>query len=96
MIRQFEWDVARRYLRGRSEDGFVSATAGFAICGISLGVAVLIIVMSVMNGFQATLINQLVGLRGHILVQSPIGEIRDFDELTKSIERVEFVVDADH
>ena len=94
MIKGFEWMIAARYLKGGREDGYVSLMAILSVVGIMLGVATLIVVMSVMNGFQATLINQLLGLRGHILVQSPAGVILEYDSLTQEIETVEGVVDA--
>ena len=86
--------IAARYLKGGREDGYVSLMAIMSMVGIMLGVATLIVVMSVMNGFQATLINQLLGLRGHILVESPAGVIYDYDTLTAEIETVDGVVSA--
>ena len=66
----FEWLVAIRYLRSRRKEGFVSVIAGFSLTGIALGVATLIIVMSVMNGFRAELLGRILGLNGHINVSS--------------------------
>ena len=62
----FERMVALRYLRARREEGFVSVIAGFSLAGIALGVATLIIVMSVMNGFRAELMQRILGLNGHL------------------------------
>ncbi len=64
----FEWMVALRYLRARRREGFISVIAGFSFAGIMLGVATLIIVMSVMNGFRSELLNKIVGINGHIFV----------------------------
>ena len=65
----FEWMVARRYLRARRAQGFVSVIAGFSFLGIMLGVATLIVVMSVMNGFRAELLDKIVGVNGHVFLQ---------------------------
>lgn len=65
---RFERLIAYRYLRSPRQEGFVSVIAGFSFLGIALGVATLIIVMSVMNGFRAELLTRLIGMRGHILV----------------------------
>ena len=70
MISQLEKEVALRYLKTRKKDGFLNVISIFSFIGISLGVAVLIIVMSVMNGFRSELINKIVGFNAHITVQS--------------------------
>lgn len=64
----FERTIALRYLRPRRKEGFVSAIAGFSFVGIALGVATLIIVMAVMNGFRTELLNQVLGFNGHAMV----------------------------
>ena len=61
--------LAARYLRARRTRGFISVIAGFSFLGIMLGVATLIIVMSVMNGFRKELLDKILGLNGHIFVQ---------------------------
>lgn len=68
MFTLFERTVAFRYLRSPKQEGFVSVIAGFSFLGIALGVATLIIVMAVMNGFRAELYQKLVGMRGHVMV----------------------------
>jgi len=65
----FEWMLSLRYLRARRKEGFISVIAGFSFLGIMLGVATLIIVMAVMNGFRKELLDKILGLNGHILVQ---------------------------
>ena len=65
----FEWLVSGRYLRARRKEGFISVIAGFSFLGIMLGVATLIIVMAVMNGFRKELIDKIVGMNGHLVVQ---------------------------
>ncbi|HEY7764078.1 MAG TPA: hypothetical protein VIB38_03725, partial [Aestuariivirgaceae bacterium] len=64
----FEWMIAGRYLRARRKEGFISVIAGFSFVGIMLGVATLIIVMAVMNGFRAELLNKILGFTGLINV----------------------------
>src|SRR3954466_6186686 len=64
----FEWLLSGRYLRARRKEGFISVIAGFSFLGIMLGVATLIIVMAVMNGFRKELVNKILGLNGHLLV----------------------------
>ena len=61
--------IAFRYIKARRVEGFISVSAWFSLIGISLGVAVLIIVMSVMNGFRAELIDKIVGFNAHITVK---------------------------
>src|SRR5438045_9216765 len=65
----FEWMLSGRYLRARRREGFISVIAGFSFLGIMLGVATLIIVMAVMNGFRKELLDKILGLNGHLLVQ---------------------------
>ncbi|MEL7047953.1 MAG: lipoprotein-releasing ABC transporter permease subunit [Pseudomonadota bacterium] len=87
----FEWMLAWRYLRARRKEGFISVIAGFSFIGIMLGVATLIIVMAVMNGFRADLFNKILGLNGHIIVHK-IGEpFTDYADVTKAIEKVDGV-----
>lgn len=83
----FERMVAFRYLRARRQEGFVSVIAIFSLVGIALGVATLIIVMSVMNGFRADLLGRILGLNGHLGVYAQTGPLDDFDaEATKVSE----------
>ena len=62
-----EWMIAARYLRPRREEGIISVIAAFSLLGIALGVATLIVVMAVMNGFRAELLGRILGLNGHIM-----------------------------
>ena len=68
MVPVFEFLMAFRYLRARRREGFVSVIAGFSLLGIALGVATLIIVMAVMNGFRSELLGRILGLEGHVSV----------------------------
>ncbi len=90
----FEWLLAGRYLRARRKEGFISVIAGFSFLGIMLGVATLIIVMAVMNGFRKDLFEKIMGLNGHVIV-SKIGEpFEDFADLAAKISAVPGVVSA--
>ena len=88
----FERMVALRYLRARREEGFVSVIAGFSLAGIALGVATLIIVMSVMNGFRAELLDRILGLNGHMGVYSLTNQpLSDFDRIATEIKKLDGV-----
>jgi lipoprotein-releasing system permease protein len=84
----FERMVAARYLRARRREGFISIIAWFSLLGIALGVATLIIVMSVMNGFRAELMGRILGLNGHIGVYASVGGLADFDPLADKIRQI--------
>ncbi|WP_065752964.1 lipoprotein-releasing ABC transporter permease subunit [Bradyrhizobium paxllaeri] len=84
----FEWLVSGRYLRARRKEGFISVIAGFSFLGIMLGVATLIIVMAVMNGFRKELVDKIVGLNGHLLVQPLESPLTDWEDVTERISRV--------
>src|SRR5437763_975471 len=84
MFNAFERAVAGRYLRARRGERFVSVIAGFSLVGIALGVATLIIVMSVMGGFQVDLLNRILGFNGHLGVYGAGAPITNYDELAAS------------
>lgn len=84
----FEWMVALRYLRARRREGFISVIAGFSFVGIMLGVATLIIVLSVMNGFRKELLDKIVGINGHIFVAAVDKPMTDFIELTDALNKI--------
>ena len=86
----FEWLVALRYLRARRKEGFISVIAGFSFIGIMLGVATLIIVMAVMNGFRQELFDKMLGLNGHVVVHS-VGRFTDYDEVAQRVRDVQNV-----
>jgi lipoprotein-releasing system permease protein len=90
----FERMVAFRYLRARRAEGFVSVIAIFSLLGIMLGVATLIIVMSVMNGFRIEFVNHILGIEGHLSVMSSRGPLPDFDALDQKIRAVPSIVAA--
>ena len=92
MFSAFEWMVAMRYLRARRQEGFISVIAWFSLMGIALGVATLIIVMSVMNGFRQELLGRILGLNGHLGVYAQSGSLSDFDPLAETVRGVDGVV----
>ena len=69
MISELEKKITLRYLRTKKKEGFINIISAFSFAGISLGVAVLIIVMSVMNGFRTELINKIVGFNPHVIIK---------------------------
>lgn len=91
MFSPFERMVAGRYLRARKAEGFVSVIAAFSFLGIMLGVATLIIVMSVMNGFRAELVGRIVGLNGHVNVYTQSGPMTNYRQLERQVAEVQGV-----
>ncbi|MGD9638529.1 MAG: lipoprotein-releasing ABC transporter permease subunit [Alphaproteobacteria bacterium] len=82
----FERMVAWRYLRSKRKEGFVSVITGFSLLGICLGVATLIIVMSVMNGFRQELLSRILGLNGHLGIYAVGSEfLEDYDFMAERI-----------
>jgi len=94
MFGPFERAVAGRYLRARRGERFVSVIAGFSLVGIALGVATLIIVMSVMGGFQVDLLNRILGFNGHLGVYPGGSALTDYAATASRIRAVPGVVSA--
>ncbi len=92
MLSSFERWVAVRYLRARREEGFVSVIAGFSLLGIALGVATLIIVLSVMNGFRQELLDRVLRVNGHLSVSMFGSNLADYDALVERIRRLPEIV----
>jgi lipoprotein-releasing system permease protein len=84
----FEWMLSTRYLRARRKEGFISVIAGFSFLGIMLGVATLIIVMAVMNGFRKELLDKILGLNGHLVVQPLDSPLTDWKDVAARINAV--------
>ena len=84
----FEWLISLRYLRARRKEGFISVIAGFSFLGIMLGVATLIIVMAVMNGFRKELLDKILGLNGHLMVQPLESTLSDWKVVAERINAV--------
>jgi len=92
MFKSFEWMLALRYLRARRQEGFISVIAWFSLLGIALGVATLIIVMSVMNGFRQELLGRILGINGHLSVASQSQALTDHEALGAKISQIPGVV----
>ena len=84
----FEWMLSLRYLRSRRKEGFISVIAGFSFLGIMLGVMTLIIVMAVMNGFRTELLDKILGLNGHLLIQPLDSPLTDWEAVADRISEV--------
>jgi len=88
----FERMVAMRYLRARRQEGFISVIGWFSLIGIGLGVATLIVVMSVMNGFRHDLFDRVLGLNGHLNVYAMEGSLHDYQPMMERIRHVPDVI----
>src|ERR1051325_561066 len=91
---RFEWMIAGRYLRSRRREAFISVIAGFSFIGIMLGVATLIVVMAVMNGFRAQLIDKILGLNGHVILTAMDTKLTDYSGARARIAKVRGFVAA--
>jgi lipoprotein-releasing system permease protein len=88
---KFERMVAWRYLRSRRKEAVISVIAGFSFIGIMLGVATLIIVMAVMNGFRGELLERILGINGHLILQPQDSPLTDYEELSRKISGLQGV-----
>lgn len=89
---KFERLVAGRYLRAKRKEGFISVITGFAFTGIALGVATLIIVMAVMNGFKSELLSRILGINGHIMIVSAPGfPFTDYQNAAQDLQNIQGV-----
>jgi lipoprotein-releasing system permease protein len=93
-LNPFEWTIAKRYLWPGKGEGFIKLVAGISIGVVMLSVAMLVIVMSVMNGFRAELLDKIVGLNGHAIVQAYGGRLDDWKSVLADIRESEGVVSA--
>src|SRR6202162_3167961 len=84
----FEWMLSLRYLRARRKEGFISVIAGFSFLQILLGVATLIIVMAVMNGFRQELLTKILGLNGHLLIQPLESPLTDWEAVADRVSKI--------
>lgn len=91
MLGPFERGIALRYLRSKRRESFISVIALFALIGIALGVATLIIVMSVMNGFRAELIGKILGVNGHASAYIYANTLDSYEVIARDLERLEEV-----
>src|SRR5512140_3459752 len=89
----FEWMLALRYLRAKRAESFISVISMISLVGIALGVATLIIVMSVMNGFRNDLMGRILGLNGHVIIQNyGGGGLANYDGIVARVKKVPGVV----
>lgn len=92
MFSRVEWLVAARYLGARRQESFISVIAGFSLLGIVLGVATLIIVLSVMNGFRTELLGRVLGLNGHMSIYVNQQQMADYDALAEQLRDLPTVI----
>ena len=90
----FEWMLAGRYLRARRKEAFISVIAGFSFLGIMLGVATLVIVMAVMNGFRSELLDKILGINGHLILQAVESPLTDYRDIADRVSALDGVVAA--
>lgn len=94
MFSKLERMIALRYLRSRRREGLISVIAGFSLVGITLGVATLIVVMAVMNGFRNEITDKILGFSSHITVSGYERGLKDYDALAQKISQHEHVVEV--
>jgi lipoprotein-releasing system permease protein len=88
MFSRLEFLIAIRYLKSKRKEGFISVIAVFSFIGIMIGVATLIIVMSVMNGFRYELIERILGINSHLTVYSKEHKIANYQEIVDKIKKL--------
>ncbi|NVD27553.1 lipoprotein-releasing ABC transporter permease subunit [Parasphingorhabdus flavimaris] len=94
LLSRYEWVIAKRYLLPGKGEGFIFLVASISLVAVMLGVAALIVVMSVMNGFRAELFDKIVGLNGHAVIQGYGGRLPDWRDLLEDTRNTEGVVSA--
>jgi lipoprotein-releasing system permease protein len=94
ILNRYERMIARRYLLPGKGEGFIFLVAAISLCAVALGVAALIIVMSVMNGFRAELFDKIVGLNGHAIVQGYEGRLSDWQKIAVAAKKLPGVTSA--
>jgi lipoprotein-releasing system permease protein len=91
----FEWMLALRYLRARRREGFISVISLFSFLGILLGVATLIVVMAVLNGFRAELLDKILGFQGHVSIyHADTSPLQNYGELEARLSKIPGVTRA--
>ncbi|HEX4848409.1 MAG TPA: lipoprotein-releasing ABC transporter permease subunit [Novosphingobium sp.] len=94
LLTPFEWTIAKRYMLPGRGEAFIALVAGISLVAVMLGVAALVIVMSVMNGFRAELFDKIVGLNGHAIVQAYGGRLENWREVLKEVRATPGVTSA--
>jgi lipoprotein-releasing system permease protein len=91
MFSKLEFLIAWRYLKSKRKEGFISVIAVFSFVGIMIGVATLIVVMSVMNGFRFELVNRILGINSHLTIYSHAHQIADYENLLAEVKKIDGV-----
>ncbi len=94
ILSPFEWTIAKRYMLPGRGEAFIALVAGISLAAVMLGVAALVIVMSVMNGFRAELFDKIVGLNGHAIIQAYGGRLDNWQQVLKQVKATPGVVRA--
>ncbi|TCM21440.1 lipoprotein-releasing system permease protein [Novosphingobium sp. PhB165] len=94
ILSPFEWTIAKRYMLPGKGERFIALVAGISLFAVMLGVAALVIVMSVMNGFRAELFDKIVGLNGHAIIQAYGGRLDNWQDVLKDVKGTPGVVRA--
>lgn len=94
LLSPFEWTIAKRYLLPGKSEAFIALVAGISVGVVMLSVAMLVIVMSVMNGFRAELLDKIVGLNGHAIVQAYGGRMDDWEDILEEVRNTPGVTEA--
>ena len=94
ILSPFEWSIAKRYMLPGRGEAFIALVAGISLAAVMLGVAALVIVMSVMNGFRAELFDKIVGLNGHAIIQAYGGRLENWQGVLKEVRATPGVVSA--
>jgi lipoprotein-releasing system permease protein len=94
ILSPFEWTIAKRYMLPGRAEAFIALVAGISLAAVMLGVAALVIVMSVMNGFRAELLDKIVGLNGHAIINGYGGRLDDWQSILAEVRRTPGVVHA--
>ena len=94
ILSPFEWTIAKRYMLPGRGEAFIALVAGISLVAVSLGVAALVIVMSVMNGFRAELFDKIVGLNGHAIIQAYGGRLDNWQDVLREVKATPGVTQA--
>jgi lipoprotein-releasing system permease protein len=94
ILTPFEWMIAKRYMLPGRGEAFIALVAGISLAAVMLGVAALVIVMSVMNGFRGELLDKIVGLNGHAIIQAYGGRLDNWEEILADVRKTPGVVHA--
>jgi lipoprotein-releasing system permease protein len=94
ILSRFEWTIAKRYMLPGRAEGFIALVAGISLVAVALGVAALVVVMSVMDGFRAELLDKIVGLNGHAIIQAYGGRLDHWQDILAELQHTPGVVRA--